>query len=840
MAGLVALGVTLSGCGGPSPGPLVTVPAEEGWQYRWHPLPCSALAAAPGRGAVAAQPSSSALRELDDSPAPGATAPGPWSAYGGRGQPPGRAAARSLRLRARVPPMTHGEPHVAVLPLGRVGHAAVAGRPLVLPPGASAGQPVGVIEHVAPAVLLLALPEAAAGQQITLCLVAGPSPGLGFARPPRFGSALALLRTLVLWDLPYLTFWAFVFVLGLTLLAAVAVRPRAGWRLFLALGLFLGAGGLWQLLTMSTLRVNSPLPLPLDIVRAAAYGLAPASISLFLWWVLSPRWRSVLRWNALLLGAYALVLVPLTVLGLSVVDLPWAYRGFHVALALSMVAHLYVLVREAAAGEGRARILLPGMIVASSIGALDLAARGLHLLELQLDLSPVAWAALLVSFLLVAERHLTGLARDKDEYARQLAVERDRAEQTSLAKSELLATLSHEVRTPMNSVLGLTQLLLGTALQPRQREYATLSAEAARALLRTLDEVLDFSRVEAGRIDLQSEPFDLRAMVDSLARTAELLAGRKGVGLRYTASLGTPHAVRGDALRLRQVLGNLLDNAVKFTERGHVQLSVDAPPPGGADPAYVFRVSDTGLGISEAKQRALFESYVRGAGAAARKGGSGLGLPIAKRLVELMGGRLQVETWEGDGSAFTVRLPLLACPAAELLSADEPAPATQPPARALAAAPAELEASPPPSSGASDASRRVLLAEDDPMSQRLMMHLFEQLGVEYDLAAGGREALARLSEGRYALVLMDCFLPGVDGLEATRQVRAGAAGDSRVPIVALTASAGEDERARCAAAGMDLFLSKPLEFDELRAVLRRYSVLPSPARPAASGAVPTP
>ncbi len=802
------------GCTAPRPDPWPTAPALDGWQYRWSAAPCPRV----GEGA---SPSAGDL-------------PGEWLPYAGRGAPPGPAGP-SLWLRATVPPEARDEPHALLYPLGIVGHVSLDGHTLSLPPAAAGDRPVGILDESTPAALLLALPRAAARWDLRVCVSPDHTPGLGFDRAAHFGPALALVRAVVLEDLPYLAFWAFLFVLGLAFVALAAGRPRAGRGSILTLGLFFTLSGFWQLFSVPAMRINALQAVRLDEARSIAFCFAPTFLSAFLALVLAPRWRRALRLAAGALGVYAAGLAILTLSGLSVRDLPALFRGFHIAMLAGLAFNLYVLVRSAAAGDDRARALLPGMVVASAVGMVDLAARGMRLFHLALDLSPVAWLALILSFLVVLERHMSALARQKDEYARQLAAARDRAELASVAKSEFLATLSHEVRTPMNTVLGLTQLLLDTDLQAQQREFAALSADACRTLLATLDEVLDFSRLEAGRVELQQSVFDLRALLDGLARPTELLATRKGLGLRYETSLSDPHPVLGDRLRLRQVLSNLLDNAVKFTERGHIRLAASAPASADPSALYAFHVSDTGQGISPQKRRALFESFVRGTGAAARQGGSGLGLPIAKGLVELMGGRLEVETWDGEGTAFSVYVPLGPVPP----GTGQLAPAEEPAADPLPAAELSVRAT-----SASDSGGRVLVAEDDPMSQRLMDHLFQRLGVEYDLAPGGQAALDLLRARRYAVVLMDCFLPGLDGLEATRRLRRGEAGDANVPVVALTAATGQDQRARCADAGMDVFLSKPLELKELEQVLRRYGVLgevsasestPSACAPAAGG-----
>lgn len=386
------------------------------------------------------------------------------------------------------------------------------------------------------------------------------------------------------------------------------------------------------------------------------------------------------------------------------------------------------------------------------------------------------------------------------KYAGELERAKTAAERASHAKSEFLANVSHEIRTPMNGIIGMCGLLLDQALSSDQREYAATIHRSAEDLLGIVNDILDFSKIEAGGMKIECVDFDL---VTRLAEVGDLLTPQIcAKGLNYSFEAEVEHRwVHGDAGRIRQVVLNLLGNAIKFTERGQVTLRIAESCLAPGRCAFSISVSDTGVGIAAADVPLLFQPFTQvDASLSKRHQGTGLGLAISRRLAELMNGALSVTSELGKGSCFALTIPL------PVVSAE--------PAR---------EASHKPPALLSERHRRILLAEDNVVNQRLGTRLLERCSCRVDLASNGKEAVDMAGRFPYELIFMDCGMPEMDGYDATRAIRAGERNGSRIPIVALTAHAVAGTREECLACGMDDYVAKPVTLEALARALSHWA-----------------
>ena len=404
-------------------------------------------------------------------------------------------------------------------------------------------------------------------------------------------------------------------------------------------------------------------------------------------------------------------------------------------------------------------------------------------------------------------RHINNLAhglaqasREQQTAIAQLIQTREEAERANSAKTDFLAMMSHELRTPMNGVLGMLQLLETTHMTDEQAEYAALASESTEHLLKVINDILDFSRIERSTLELEQIPFNPAELVGNCAQAFQHSAVQRGLKLNLSMAQGLQDLqVMGDPTRIRQILVNLIGNALKFTEQGQVSIEPAWQPLDYELIWFTCTVRDSGIGISADKLESMFKAFQQADSSISRRyGGTGLGLPIARTLAERMGGRLLAQSEEAQGSVFTLEIPL------ELHQS--------------------IAINPRPAMAADNAcikGRKILLVEDNPVNQTVIDAMLSSLGYEVSMVSDGAQAIHRANTEAFTAILMDCRLPIIDGYEATRQIRQ-LSGCTDVPIIALTANALQGDREACLQAGMNDYLAKPFKRTDLEQILRRW------------------
>lgn len=395
----------------------------------------------------------------------------------------------------------------------------------------------------------------------------------------------------------------------------------------------------------------------------------------------------------------------------------------------------------------------------------------------------------------------------------ELAVAKDAAEAALAAKSAFLARMSHEIRTPMNTIIGLNHIMLRDVTDPQMKQQIGKVLGAAEHLLGLIDDILDLSRIEAGQAQLAEGDFSARQLIDGVGGLIASQLSAKGLELRVEVADDVPRVLRGDANRIRQVLVNFATNAVKFTERGTVWFSATLADRDAGKVRIRFAVTDTGVGLSEDQCQRVFQAFEQGDGGATRRfGGTGLGLALCARLAQLMRGRVAVTSVPGEGSTFSLEVPLAV---GEAAAARVDPPADEPTGlfRAL---------------GGPD-SRRLLLVDDNELNLEVAATFLRILGYQAEIARDGIEAIEKAQQDRFAAILVDVQMPRMDGLEATRHIRQ-LPRHATTPIIAMTASVFEEDRKQCLAAGMDDLVSKPVDPTLLGRVLSRWAPIASPVQ----------